>query len=332
MDLNSAFFQAVLAEPDDDTHRLVFADWLDDHGEPERAEFIRVQCQLARLAEDAPERGDLERRERELLAAHVRRWNGPVHRLLSGTPLRNQVRARRGLIRRWEYRRGFIESVRMDAEAFADHADVVFRFGPVRCLRLRNARSVVRRLADCPRLAALTELDLSNGDLSDAEAAALARSSRLSRLRSLSLSGNQIRDAGAEALAASPALAGLSSLDLGHNGIGFAGVRALANSGLRTLRALSLDNNRVGAEGARALAASEALGGLTTLSLRACGIDDNAARVLVESPRLARLTELYLEDNPIRYSAQLALRRPPHLAWLRILWETAATRSSFRRW
>lgn len=36
--------RAVLAAPDDDLPRLVYADWLDEHGEGERAEFIRIQC------------------------------------------------------------------------------------------------------------------------------------------------------------------------------------------------------------------------------------------------------------------------------------------------
>lgn len=48
-----ALISAVAASPDDDTPRLVFADWLDDQGAPEaaaRAEFIRVQCELARTA------------------------------------------------------------------------------------------------------------------------------------------------------------------------------------------------------------------------------------------------------------------------------------------
>ena len=43
-----AFMQAILDAPDDDTPRLIFADWLDEHGEAERAEFIRVQCELAK--------------------------------------------------------------------------------------------------------------------------------------------------------------------------------------------------------------------------------------------------------------------------------------------
>jgi uncharacterized protein (TIGR02996 family) len=35
------FLQAILAEPDDETHRLVCADWLEEQGDEDRAEFIK---------------------------------------------------------------------------------------------------------------------------------------------------------------------------------------------------------------------------------------------------------------------------------------------------
>lgn len=41
-----ALMQAVLRDPDNDGPRLIYADWLDEHGENGRAEFIRVQCEL----------------------------------------------------------------------------------------------------------------------------------------------------------------------------------------------------------------------------------------------------------------------------------------------
>jgi uncharacterized protein (TIGR02996 family) len=44
----AALLARILASPEDDAPRLVYADWLDEHGEPARAEFIRVQCELAR--------------------------------------------------------------------------------------------------------------------------------------------------------------------------------------------------------------------------------------------------------------------------------------------
>src|SRR5947209_1070483 len=50
MSPEESFLHAVLEAPDDDTPRLVYADWLDDHGEHDRAEFIRVRIDLARLA------------------------------------------------------------------------------------------------------------------------------------------------------------------------------------------------------------------------------------------------------------------------------------------
>jgi uncharacterized protein (TIGR02996 family) len=43
---DDAFLQAILESPDDDTPRLVYADWLDEH---DRDEFIHMQGLLARL-------------------------------------------------------------------------------------------------------------------------------------------------------------------------------------------------------------------------------------------------------------------------------------------
>jgi uncharacterized protein (TIGR02996 family) len=50
-DAHVPFLRAIVAAPDDDLPRLIFADWLDEYGEGERAEFIRVQCELARTSQ-----------------------------------------------------------------------------------------------------------------------------------------------------------------------------------------------------------------------------------------------------------------------------------------
>lgn len=47
----SALTAAVIADPADDVVRLVMADWLDESGQPERAELIRVGVKLAGLTE-----------------------------------------------------------------------------------------------------------------------------------------------------------------------------------------------------------------------------------------------------------------------------------------
>src|SRR5262245_41227666 len=66
------------ALPEDDTPRLVLADWLDDHGEEARAELVRLQCRLAGLPTGAPERAALWAREQELLTAHRQTWLGAL--------------------------------------------------------------------------------------------------------------------------------------------------------------------------------------------------------------------------------------------------------------
>src|SRR5262245_61421289 len=51
-----AFLPDILENPEDDTSRLVYADWLEEHDQPERAEFIRGQIRLARTPVGAPGR------------------------------------------------------------------------------------------------------------------------------------------------------------------------------------------------------------------------------------------------------------------------------------
>ena len=51
---NSALEAAIVANAEEDTPRLAYADWLDEHGDADRAEFIRVQCQLAELPPAIP--------------------------------------------------------------------------------------------------------------------------------------------------------------------------------------------------------------------------------------------------------------------------------------
>lgn len=45
----AALLAAVVARPEDDAPRLIMADWLEENGDEARAEFIRVQCELAKL-------------------------------------------------------------------------------------------------------------------------------------------------------------------------------------------------------------------------------------------------------------------------------------------
>ncbi len=49
---------AIINEPESDDLRLIAADWMEDHGQPERSEFVRVQVELARIASLVTDRRD----------------------------------------------------------------------------------------------------------------------------------------------------------------------------------------------------------------------------------------------------------------------------------
>jgi uncharacterized protein (TIGR02996 family) len=77
MTTEEALLAAVWANPHDDLPRLVYADWLDETGDPAkaaRAEFIRVQCELARVGWWDDRTGELQRREQQLLTEYRSGW------------------------------------------------------------------------------------------------------------------------------------------------------------------------------------------------------------------------------------------------------------------
>ncbi len=124
---DASFIAAILAAPDDDAPRLVCADWLEERGQPERAEIIRVQVSLAAAEPygDTLALGILRRREGELLGNPLRRqrwdWAGQVFKALNAD---------------WEWRRGFVDAVVCRWEDWRDHGDAILKAQPVREVRL----------------------------------------------------------------------------------------------------------------------------------------------------------------------------------------------------
>ena len=59
---DAAFLRDICEHANDDTPRLIYADWLEENDEPLQAEFIRLQCRLHTLTPDAPDYFDLQER------------------------------------------------------------------------------------------------------------------------------------------------------------------------------------------------------------------------------------------------------------------------------
>src|SRR5436190_21455440 len=99
-----AFLEDIVTHPGDDAPRLVFADWLDEHGEADRAEFIRLQCRHGQGGQG--DRARL-RREGDLLTRHEAAWRAELPALEGVT---------------WEdFARGFVESVFVESvDVFLD--------------------------------------------------------------------------------------------------------------------------------------------------------------------------------------------------------------------
>src|SRR5579884_1262936 len=127
MGIEEAFLHDILAHPDDDAPRLIYADWLDEHNDP-RGEFIRVQCALAQLSDEDPRRWPLEQREQELLRDHEAKWLpkdvGDAHCV---------------------FRRGFVEEAMLYVHEFLMVADRLIEQAPVQYLCLRGPRSRAER-------------------------------------------------------------------------------------------------------------------------------------------------------------------------------------------
>jgi uncharacterized protein (TIGR02996 family) len=244
------FLSDICEHPEEDGARLVYADWLDDHRQPERAEFIRVQCELAGLPDHDPRGKELVARGRALLRKHEAAWLGPLRAWLS----------------RWEFRRGLVEEMALKAQTLLKHADVLFRLAPIRHADVHKAVRLGHDLAGCRHLARLASLRVR--ELYHSDAVHLATSPNLGGLTWLALPGDHLTDEGVEALAGSRLLSQLSRLDLTANYIRDRGVQALAASAnVSRLEWLDLGYNRVGPEGATALATSPGLAGLRWLRL-----------------------------------------------------------------
>jgi uncharacterized protein (TIGR02996 family) len=76
---DEGFTQAIIADPDDTSLRLIYADWLDERDDP-RGEFLRVEIDLGRMRPKDPGRADLRRRLLELRSRINPCWLAQVDR------------------------------------------------------------------------------------------------------------------------------------------------------------------------------------------------------------------------------------------------------------
>ena len=318
-----AFLEAIRESREDDTPRLVYADWLDEQDDP-RGEFIRVQCEIARLeasGEDPLRLRELRRHDRGLLDDYKAEWTAPLDRW-------------QAFVR---FHRGLVDEASFTAADFVEHAAEIFEAVPTLAhLRLRGSLRHIAYLAEVPELSLVTGLELPMGFPRPQDLRLLLHSPHLLRLRSLSLANCLIGSEGMAVLATSPIRNQLASLNLQCNRITKDDVGRLmmlldrnhllslnlAENYLSAdtmqsvasyvweneLQEFTFSRNRIGERGIDALLNSPFMRSLRVLRLSGCdlsqgGLDLMARWSRLEHPRTFRHVEvLDLSDNGIERS------------------------------
>ncbi len=295
-----AFLKDIKENPDDDTPRLVLADWLEEQGDP-RGEFVRLQCQRQQPGQESATAWPTNR-EVELLETHGNQWRGVLAKKGVDTEFE------RGMVQVW----GGVRSL-LSKQLAALWPTEELAWVDSLCIRDMNAEAVAR-LAQSPHWTCLSSLDLSGSfyyadhlagqftpGVGPQGGVALAAVPVLAQVRELVLRCNDIGAQGMAALAAIPNLERLQTLDLSCNNLGDEGGAALASSrSLTGLTRLYLNQNRLGSEGVAALAQWPGLSKLTTLSLWENYFRAEGATALAASPYLGCLTELHLGGSEER--------------------------------
>src|SRR5262245_3775519 len=183
MSTEQGLLRAILDEPDDDTHRLVYADWLEERGDP-RAEFIRDQMALAGMEEwDVRRRAILERSDQFIRANHEK-MVAPLSALG---------------VTHCEFSRGFVHTVWLKLSTFLAQAETLFSMAPIVGVRLTSDFLSIRPLARSSYLGRLRRLNLSEwrGLLGDRGLLALLESPECTSLSILELARTSISASGA---------------------------------------------------------------------------------------------------------------------------------------
>jgi uncharacterized protein (TIGR02996 family) len=271
-----AFLAAIHAAPDDDAPRLVFADWLDENGESERAEFIRVQVEMRR------ERERHDRITPRLDALFVQQ------KALFRRPWADHARhCGAGAIS--SYSRGFPDRLCLAAGTFVDLGErIALWIGPQTRVRLDQCRGQLHSVGRVNSLRQVKALEIEDGReeqdrIEDGDLTALLESPFLAELRELQV-----------------------SIAWGRPGTGNAGTRReivaraiAAAKSLSRLRCLNLSGTRIGNAGATLIARAAHLASLQKLLLAGTGITRRGVTALMSSPYLGGLTSLDVARNNV---------------------------------
>ena len=262
-----ALLNGIAADPAADLPRLVYADWLEEHGQDLRAEFIRVQCEIAKLEvgpRDVIDRNvHLWRRQQQLL-------DGYLDAILDGLPLAGKSPRKSA-----RFRRGFLDETTLLLDDYRQQADALASIRPMPSEVTMQTEDDFVESRDSASVAAhsLVTSMLFFGRGNPGGIVHFDQGTVWPRLKSLSSSGHAVVFAELLVLL-TRCVPALTSLNLADNQLNDNDVIDLLNAGiLQRLSHISLIENAIGDQAAIELA--DRLGNsknLKELDLRRNGI------------------------------------------------------------
>jgi uncharacterized protein (TIGR02996 family) len=317
MSTREALLAAIIAHPEDDTPRLVYADYLDETGDPNdaaRAELIRTQIDTASLPAGDPRRRELESVARQLWERHREAW-------FAGIKPSKLPYPERGFVTNW----GWYSPTEIASDA------PIFAREPISSLTMSVSATALGAMEMRPEFARIGELKLWPGETDDAGLVPFFSSPQMSGLHSLWIMGKWVRPwspmpESTRLLASRPQYSSLERLKIEHATVGDDGARRLAASTtLNRLRYLGLGQCEIGIDGLRAILASPVLSTVSYLDLggiaRTADEGEALADALVGSKYLGHLEALVLDESAFtdRAAARLAQAVWPALRRLTVL-------------
>jgi uncharacterized protein (TIGR02996 family) len=275
---------AIITDPTDDTARLAYADFLEEEGNPERAEFIRVQVNLARLRAWERKAKLLRFRERLLLVRNGEKWRAELPNIAG--------------VQWGKFERGFIAEVTVpEVRVLAKQAESLRTVAPITGIQLLSLDGIwAKSVKAYPWLRSLRLGPECRNNLGAIE---VFRSQLGLYLERLDCGPMWLWNYLSQDLAVWDHLAELQELDCNNAGAGDRAVDVLAGAkqlaGLRVLR-LSLTNNggyvtdpHISESGIRTLANSPHLTNVTTLDVGNQRFTDGGVRAVLGSATFAKL-------------------------------------------
>jgi len=309
---HQAFIDQIREAPHDDDARLIYADWLEERGDP-RGDFIRLQIQAEQSEEFSAERFDLDQAARKLHVAHHESWEADLRKSVKSSHSPCDVLSNRDHhpFDRYHYRfldyeryeKGLLNTVIQTPGQFVA-ADKIGAFRSILVSRaeLGLVRNGGDKLATCPSLSCLTDLTLHIYERG-LDIRSFFQKSNLVNLRKLSFCFQTMEhehidlqairildDDDAIALSRMEQFQSLESLDISFHHIGPKGIKAIAHSPyFQKLRHLNIEDNDPG---------------------------DPTFEVISQSPIVQRMTHLSVKNDA--QCRSMTARRPAQVSHLKV--------------